>query len=157
MEPSITVGYAIGSGDSNLENDGDSSFRQTGIHRNEVILNGVNRFRYYGELLNPELSNLKILTASIGLSFFKNSSIEILFHDYEQVYPSSYLWDANIDEDLTGTSKDIGQEIDVVLGLEEWEHLELEFVAGVFKAGDAYGDLKGKIAATLSLKIDYNF
>lgn len=157
FEPSLTVGYAIGSGDSSPDSGDDRSFRQTGLQDNNWKFRGVDRFRYYGELLRPELSNLQIWTASLGIPLFRNSSIEILYHKYNQVEPADFLRDADIDADPTGLDTDIGQEWDFVIGLEEWAHLELELVAALFLAGDAYGELSGETASSIELKIDYNF
>ena len=37
------------------------------MQRNRGKFNGVVSFRYYGEVLDPELTNLRILTLGIGL------------------------------------------------------------------------------------------
>jgi alginate production protein len=65
-QPAITLGYAFGSGDPNARHGQDTGFRQTGLHANNDRFLGVDRFRYYGELVEPELSNLHIVTASLG-------------------------------------------------------------------------------------------
>jgi hypothetical protein len=52
---------------------------------------------------------------------------------------------------------DFGQEWDVVIGIEEWEHLELELVGAVFRAGNAYGSRSGEQASALIFKLNYNF
>ena len=59
FEPTFTLSYARASGDSSPNDGHNGTFRQTGIHRNNWRFNGVNRFRIYGELLRPELSNLR--------------------------------------------------------------------------------------------------
>src|SRR5205823_14938621 len=64
--PAFTLGDAFGSGDSNARHGEDTAFRQTGLHRNNDRFLGVDRFHYYGELARPELSNLHIVTASVG-------------------------------------------------------------------------------------------
>ncbi len=65
--------------------------------------------------------------------------------------------DGRIGPDPEGINPSIGQEWDLVVALEEWEHWELEFVAGVFKAGSAYGENSGNIAANVEFKVNYNF
>ncbi|MCH9699687.1 MAG: alginate export family protein [Gammaproteobacteria bacterium] len=147
MQPSLTFGYAFGS----------KEFRQTGLHDNNNRFNGVDRFRYYGELFRPELSNLHIWTASVGLPLLKNSSLEFLYHYYHQVNEQAFIRDSRISADLTGTSGSIGHEWDMVIGLEEWQHLELEFVAAMFRSGSAYGELSGNYAFNVLLKANYNF
>lgn len=146
-EPSLTIGYAIGT----------KEFRQTGLQDNNDRFRAVSRFRYYGELLRPELSNLQIWTAAATVPFLHNSSISVLYHYYRQVDAQPFLRDGRIDPDPEGISPSIGQEWDLVIALEEWEHWELEFVAGVFKAGSAYGENSGNIAASVELKVNYNF
>ena len=66
--PSVTLGLAFGSGDDDLDDGVDHSFRQTGLQENSAQFNGVTRFKYYGEVLDPELSNLAILTLGGGLN-----------------------------------------------------------------------------------------
>jgi hypothetical protein len=155
--PSFSLGYAIGSGDSNPDDDTDRNFRQTGLQDNNGRFRGVNRFRYYGELLRPELSNLHILTASFGFPIWKDSSVEIAYHRYRQDRAADFLRDGEIDADPLGIDKDIGEELDIVVGLENWKHVELEFVAAVFRAGDAFGSLSGETATNVILKFNYNF
>jgi len=143
-EPTLTLGLARG----------DESFRQTGINDNNNKYNGVDRFRYYGELTRPELSNLAITTVGVGFRLGRNSSLELLHHRYAQLTPS-VEHGLRIDPDATGLATDLGQEIDIVLGLEEWEHLELEFVGGFFAPGPALSDRDTAWLATA--KVNYNF
>ena len=155
--PTLTLSYAFGSGDRTPNRGTDRSFRQTGLHDNKVRFNGVNRFRYYGELLRPELSNLHIWTAALGFRFWQASSIEFLYHFYQQVHPAPFLRNARLKADPTGQRHPIGQEWDAVLGLHKWEHLEVECSAGLFRAGSAYGSLSGKTAYLTILEVTYNF
>ena len=157
FEPTITLGYAIGSGDQDPESRTDNAFRQTGLNGNNGKFRGVDRFRYYGELLRPELSNLQILTASLGCRILKESSIEIVYHHYKQLEATDFLREGELDADPTGTNRFIGDELDIVLGIEEWEHWEIELVGAIFWAGDAYGSLADKTAKNLIFKINYNF
>ena len=157
FQPRVTLGYAFGSGDRDPNDNDNRAFRQTGLQDNNGKFRGVDRFRYYGELLRPELSNLKIATVSLGAPLLTNSSFELAVHDYQQVYPVNFFRDGRIDAPLTGLSGDIGNEINLVVGLEEWTHVEIELVAAVFRAGKAYGELDGEIARHLIFKMDYNF
>jgi len=155
--PTLTLSYAFGSGDRTPERGTDHSFHQTGLHDNKVRFGGVTRFHYYGEVLDPELSNLHIWTAALGFRFWRASSIDFLYHFYRQVYPAPFLRDTNLDADPTGKGQTIGQEWDLVLGLRGWEHLEIELLAGLFRAGSAYGPLSGETAYISTLKVTYNF
>jgi alginate production protein len=56
----------------------DRAFRQTGLHSNEGRCQGRNYFHYYGELLQPELSNFQIWTVELGAPFWQSSSVEFV-------------------------------------------------------------------------------
>ncbi|MEE2664567.1 MAG: alginate export family protein, partial [Myxococcota bacterium] len=64
--PALSIGYAYGSGDGDTDFESFGGFRQSVLADNNGKLRGVNRFRYYGELLDPNLSNLQIVTAALG-------------------------------------------------------------------------------------------
>ena len=144
--PTLTAGYAYGS----------PGFRQTRLHNNNAKFRGVDRFRYYGELARPELSNLHLLTLAAGVSVLRSSSIELLYHLYRQATPQREFFGV-IDAQTTGLSGDLGTEWDLALGIEEWEHIEVEIIAGRFVAGPAYGPEAGRTAHTLIFKLDLNF
>lgn len=155
--PRLTASYAFGSGDNNPKNSTDHNFRQTGLQRNNGKWRGVDRFRYYGELLRPELSNLHIATLGLGFPLLSNSSVEFVYHQYRQDEAATKLRNARIRARPTGENKDIGREFDVVLGIEEWKHWEIELIGAVFESGDAYGSLSGNQAYNAVLHVDYNF
>lgn len=156
-EPRFTLSYAQGSGDSDTNNDTDRNYRQTGIHDNNAKFGGVDSFKYYGEVLRPDLSNIKISTLAVGYSLLNSSSIEFLFHNYRQVHAAEEIRGSKLRIDPNGISRDIGNELDIVLGLEEWKHLEMELVLGLFKAGNAFGDNAGDTAKTAIFKLKYNY
>ncbi len=153
----VTLGYAWGSGDADPNDGIDRSFRQTGLQDNNGKFRGVDRFRYYGELLRPELSNLRIFTMAVGRRLFSNSSVELAYHTYRQVEPAPFLRDARIGIRPSGLSRSIGRELDLVVGLEEWTHWEFELVLAVFESGDAYGEHAGDRAYAGIVKVNYNF
>ena len=162
--PAFTLGYAFGSGDSNARHGEDTAFRQTGLHRNNDRFLGVDRFHYYGELARPELSNLHIVTASVGWRILHSSSLELLYHYYQQAVPAPFLRDTKLKADPNGRSGAIGHEWDMALGLEEWEHLEVELIGALFLAGSAFGrtrdhpdDFSGNLAQGVFLKLKWNF
>jgi hypothetical protein len=143
-EPRFTLAYAIGSGDANPDNDTDSAFRQTGLESNEAGFGGVRSFFSYGLLLDPELSNLQILTTDIGFSILDASSLDFVYHYYRQLQPADFLRDANLDTELTGRSRDVGHAIDAVLAVQELSWLEFDLVASAFRPGNAFGSDRGK-------------
>jgi hypothetical protein len=154
-KPRFTIGYAYGSGDSHLNDNKDHAFRPTGLEDNNGKFFGVNRFRYYGELLRPRLSNIGILTLASGYRLGKDKSLEIIYHNYRQVHASD-SFAARVRPDPNGISNDIGEELDISVGLLGWQHLELEFTAAAFRAGKAFGDQRD-IAYKMSLELTYNF
>ncbi len=138
-EPRLTLGLAIGSGGDATERT-DRRFRQTGLHGNEAGFGGVQRFPRYGALLEPELSNLRVLTVGVGFSILRSSSIDLVAHDYRQVDVSDGLTDARLDLELTGDHEHVGSEVDLIVALEEWEAWEVELRGSAFRAGSAVLD-----------------
>jgi hypothetical protein len=98
-----------------------------------------------------------ILTTSIGTQILSSSSVELIYHHYHKVKAAGFLRDTRIRLDPSGTDTDIGQELDFIIGLEEWEHVELELVNAWFWAGDAFGPRSGNMAFNSIFKFNYNF
>ncbi len=139
-QPYMSAGIAYGSGDNGGATD--SAFRQTGLQSNKGRFGGLASFRYYGHVLDPELSNLMILTAAIGIRPEKNWSVDLVWHRYYQARASTSLRDAGIDADPDGLHRNLGNEIDLVIGLRKWRraNLDIEAIFGAFKPGPAFGD-----------------
>jgi alginate production protein len=156
LEPSITLGYAFGTGDGDPDDDVDNSFRQTGLQNNEGSFNGVPDFQYYGELLDPELSNLSIFTAGTGINLTEESSIDLVYHYYLQHKASDSLRDAGIDADPDGQSKRLGSEIDLIIGYEGTKGLELALKLGYFIPGEAFPS-ESENGFLTRLEIQYEF
>lgn len=156
LNPTFTASYAIGSGDDNPTDNWDRNFRQTGLHDNNNRYNGVDRFRYYGELSRPELSNISIFSLSAGFPMLKSSSVEFLYHRYVQVVASENL-PGKIKADPNGIDRELGWEVDAVFGIEEWKRLELEILGAVYRSGAAFGANANKLAYHLTFKMDFNF
>lgn len=157
FDPNLSLGYARGSGDTARNDSGDTAYRQSGLHRNRVRFEGEQRFFYYGEVLRPELSNLEIWTAAAGVPIFSQSSIDLLYHRYAQVAPTPGLKDTKLDRDPTGQSGDLGEELDLIVSLDEWKHVQAQFVAGAFRAGNAFGAASGETSGVVQLKLRYSF
>ena len=154
-EPRLFAGFAYASGDSDPSGRTDRSFRQPGIQANEAGFGGVQRFGHYGVLLDPELSNLAVLTVGTGISLLRSSSLDLVYHYDRLVERADFLRDALLDLTLTGRSRDLGQEIDLVLAVEEWERFEFEVAVGAFRAGDALGPDEGtwSIGSFLAMRV----
>lgn len=135
--PTVSIGLANGSGGQDGQ-DVDRNFRQTGLHENKGRVGGVKRLQYYGELLSPDLSNLRIVSLGFGLRVMNNSSVELLLHDYRQNTASSRLFGTRLSADPSGESRDIGREIDIVMAVREWRHAEMRLVVAKFWPGSAF-------------------
>jgi alginate production protein len=139
LKPYLTLGYAFGTGDDDPDDLTDRSFRQTGFQDNTAKFGGVVKILYYGEFLDPELSNLSIFTSGIGIRPVKAFSADLVYHSYRQHRKSDEMRDSQLEIDPTGDSKDIGQEIDLVLGYKiKKPDIGVEFAVGRFFPGDAF-------------------
>jgi alginate production protein len=144
FEPTLTVGYALDNGE----------FRQTGLDDNSDRFNGVTRFRYYGELVRPELSNIRITTLGFGLRFFDKSSLDLVHHTYRQ-RNASRDHSLRIDTDSNGLSGNLGAEFDLVAGFREWKHWDIEAVGSYFIPGDGFDS--DDPAWIMALQMRYNY
>ncbi len=155
--PAVIMSYALGSGRQHDSSDRQRGFRQTGLHDNGDKFRGVATLDYYGELLAPELSNLQIITTGIGLRLFRASSIDLLYHHYRQDEPAPFLRDASVRRRPYGENPHIGDELDLVLGVEEWERFEIKGVLAVFRSGRAFRPGDGDFSYLASLRLRMNF
>lgn len=157
FEPSLTLGYGFGSGDSNPDSDVDRQFRQTGLHDNYGSFNGVQGFSYYGETLDPDLSNLQIVTAGVGIRPSELSSVDLIYHDYQQdVATDDFIEGSLLLVPTNGESRDVGQAVDLVIGYQAFEDIRLRSRLGYFMPGDAFGN-SASDAYSLVLGIEYTF
>jgi alginate production protein len=140
-QAALTLSHAFGSGDSDSDDNVDRRFRQTGLEDNSYRYNGVENFRYYGETLNPELSNLSILTAGFGIRPSRRSSVDLVYHRYHQdVVSSGRIPGARIRASANGDSRDVGEAVDLILGYHDIPGLRLRAKLGYFMPGKAFGD-----------------
>lgn len=157
LSPSVTLGYAVSTGDRPGDQI-DNEFRQTGYEDNVGYFGGIQTVRFYGEVLDPELSNLKILTLGVGSKPTEHSSVEAVYHSYKQHRPDDKLRSNLIDPPArpNGLSTDIGWELDFILGVNDiWQRLSLSWVVAFFKPGDTFSPfLEDAILNRFSLKID---
>lgn len=138
VRPSLTLGYAYGSGDDDPFDGVSRTFRQSGLHANNGKWNGVSSFHYYGELTDPELANLHVQTYGIGLRPLKRTSVDLVFHRYKLDTPATEWVDSDVEDrrlDLLRT--DVGREWDLVFGFEQLRHWEFEIDLGYYEPGEA--------------------
>ena len=138
LEPSVTLGFAFGSGDDDPDDGVDYAFRQTGLEENQDAFNGVAQFSYYGEAFDPELSNLAILTAGFGIRPSEGSSIDLVYHRYWQHHASDSLRGSALEAEPAGSNRHLGDELDLIVGVTEFAPLEIELRMGAFFPGAAF-------------------
>ena len=136
--PRLTAGFAFGSGDG--DGSTDTAFRQTGIQSNSSKFGGRKKFKYYGEVFDPELSNLAVLTLGAGFDMFEKSSIDIVYHGFLQHRASRKIRDSKLDRKPNGISRNLGQEIDAIVGIREFDGVDLDLIGGVYFPGSAFGE-----------------
>lgn len=133
----VSAGYALGSGDK-PDTGKDETYRQTGLQDNNGKFSGVTSFRYYGEVVDPELANLKVLTFGLAWLPQRRISLDLVGHRYRQHKLSRRWVDSQIDMNPNGSNSDLGWELDLVLGWRTNPRWDLEVVAGWFEPGDAF-------------------
>jgi len=67
------------------------------------------------------------------------------------------LRNVSLRTDPDGNDTNIGHEINAIFGFEYWENIEVEFIIGQFRAGDAYGEFSGRHSSKVTLEFEYNF
>lgn len=165
-EPSLTVGYAFGSGDPDTVqsrlNKIIPTFEQTDYHDNTDNFNGVATFQYYGEIFDPELSNLRIFTLGVGSKPSQLLSFDLLYHKYRQVELSNKLKDTDLIDPLLippsskYSSRNLGWEADFVAGIEKLRNFDFKLVISYFKPGEAFF-FKDTSTWHSRLAVEFNF
>jgi hypothetical protein len=131
----VAASLAYGSGGSNLYMQ--PSFTN---NRSNYLSKDVS-FRYYGEFLQPELSNMYISSLYFLHNFEKNQNKTgiIALHNYTQERASSSNYNAtNKTVNPSGKTTDIGNEIDLVLHYDLFENSYWRFSTGYFIGGKAF-------------------
>jgi alginate production protein len=157
-KPALTLGFAFGSGDPTPDDGTDRNFRQTGLQENEADFGGATDFKYYGEVLDPELSNLVILTAGIGIRPSDNFSLDLVYHYYLQHRAAPALRNAGIEAEPSGRSRRLGSGVDLIVGLQEiWDRLDARLAVGYFAPGAAFPGATGGGAWAVSAEVQFRF
>lgn len=145
LRPRLTLGYAWGSGDR----DGDNisrRYRQTGLQGNEARFGGLAKYKIYGDTLDPELSNIHILTAGVGVNITDRLSLDVIGHYYrqdrlgQQVKNSTAL-QAKYDRLST---KKLGSALDIVAGWRASSHIRIEASAAWFAPSSRFYNGSGR-------------
>ena len=137
--PSFTVGYAHATGDAIGSDGKDTEFRQTGLEDNSARLGGLRRLTYYGELFDPELSNLRVWTTGVGFRPARSVGLDVVLHRYLQSVLDDTLRSDAFDRDATEQSPLLGHELDAALTFRVGR-VDVDLTAGAFLAGPGLGN-----------------
>jgi alginate production protein len=148
---SATVGYAWGEGDDSSTGRVEN-FRQTGLQDNNAKFAGVTSFRYYGELADPELTNLKVMTVGAGFRFPSKVSLDLVGHYYRQDRLSRRWSESDIDKRPNGLDRELGWELDFVLGWRTHPSWDVEVIGAWFRPGEAFDDADDAFLGKLQLR-----
>lgn len=145
FRPNVTLGYASATGDGNPDDNRNTEFRQTGLQSNEAKFAGVSQFKVYGETLDPELSNVGILTAGLGFRPAPTVTVDLVYHRYRLERIADGIRNSELtalmNQDDTRLSKDMGSAFDAVFGFRNLfgvRRLGLDIRLGWFFPGKAF-------------------
>jgi len=147
--PAVSIGYARGSGDTDTNDGIDGGFRQTDLQDNSMRVGGIRRVRMYGEVFDPELANMHIVTAAASLRPAKWLSLDVLAHRYAQVVARRRLADHAFDVRASGRDTNLGDEIDLQVVARPAGRLDVRLVVGVFRPGAAFEAQPGASTSTV--------
>jgi alginate production protein len=143
MHPHVTLAYAFASGDAGPQGGRNREFRQSGLHSNETRLGGFPEFKVYGEALDPDLSNLRILTAGVGFRPTPTVSVELVWHRYRLDEVSESLRGTALTAEMNQVlpSRDVGRAVDLIVAFRHlfgMRRLGVDLRLGWFSPGEAF-------------------
>lgn len=145
FDPNITLAYAYGSGDGDPDDATNTEFRQTGLQTNEAKYIGFSKFKAYGEVLDSELSNMRIVTLGAGARVTPGISVDLIYHRYQLDSYASEIRNWRLTAQMNSVpgqqSRDMGQALDLVMGFRGMfgiRRLGLDLRAGLFFPGRAF-------------------
>jgi alginate production protein len=150
FHPNVTLGYAFATGDGNPDDNRNNEFRQTGLQSNEAKFAGVSDFKVYGETVDPELSNLGILTVGLGFRPAPKVTVDLVYHRYrlDEIAEEIRNWGltALMNQDDLNQRKVMGSAFDIVLGFRNlfgMRRLGLDVRVGWFFPGVGFRNEEG--------------
>ena len=149
MQPTFTVAAAHATGGEQSER-----FRQSRLESNNFALNGKNTFRYLGEVLDTELTNIRVLTLGAGADLAKDWRADIALHSYQQVELEDNLRGTDIEYSPLGIDDDLGQAADFILAYRPNKQLQIQATVGTFMPGDAFDDTRDTAWVT-KIELEY--
>ena len=114
----LSVGYSIGSGTESGKKVGSGTFLQTGLQSNELDN------QYYGDILDPGLSNLRIATVQLSGLLLPRIHYALTHHRYSRDSLADLTLDTNLEFELSPAERDLGHESSLNLKLKTENDLE---------------------------------
>lgn len=142
------VGSALGSGDSNPDNSRVGAYRQSGLQDDAEA---------FGELYQPELSNLEVNAIGFNWQAREGIQISIIKYEYRQSELADEMRDVSIEIDPSGLSRDLGREIDIILTIEAHNGIEFIVTAAEFDPGKAYAVAEAETSNFINFELAYEF
>lgn len=144
LSPNFTLGWAMGTGDTNPDDGVNTGFQPTGLGSNERRFAGIRQFRAYGETFDPDLGNVKIQTVGFGIRPDPQVSIDVVWHSYRLHKQHGFFQSALSVEPAqvdSALSTDLGTEWDLVINFNNFlgvRRLFFDVRVGWFRPGKAY-------------------
>lgn len=142
LRPGVSLSAARGSGDDEGGDGVSREFRQPGYEDNSSRVWGLGSFRHFGEALDPELSNLEVLTATVGVRTASRFSVDLVGHRYALNRPADELEDVALEmssSELREGVRALGHGVDAVLVLRDLvPGVHFTYKGGVFLPGRAF-------------------
>jgi len=142
LRPGVSVSMAQGSGDGDSDDNISNEFRQTGYEDNSSRVWGLASFRHFGEALDPELSNIEILTATFGIRTESRFSLDLAAHRYALMELTDEFANVGLaapENVLTGDETSLGYGGDFILALRDvLPSTHFTYKLGAFLPGDAF-------------------
>jgi len=147
-ELTLILGQARGDGDPDPGDGRNESFRQTGLQGDSES---------FGELYQPELSNLDLELIGIEWRVSPGVMLALLNYRYRQLELADEMRDVSIELDPGGASRELGRETDLVVKIDGRDGLELIITLAEFRPGSAYGGFADETSNFIKLELDYEF
>lgn len=112
-------------------------------------------FRYFGEFLDPELSNINILSLYYKNILDENSLYLLSLHKYWKTSKSSDIYDSRYVINTGDKSKDVGEEVDFLYKYMQKNYYYWQFGLSYFLGGNAFDQAQKKDG--ISAKINFRY
>jgi len=113
---------------------------------NSDFLDKALKVRYYGEVMDPMLENIKILSFYVNYDRNEKEKLIASIHNYSQSVAESKIYNTSYFYPSDGKHKDLGNEVDVVYQYLMAKEQKLKLGLGYFIGSDAYDYLDRKSA-----------